>query len=492
MERSWHSNAVKMIIDILPSLKILTKLWYRNIQYSLFFQIQMAEDSDHVEMDDIESEDDYDGYYNSDGDCDIEVDYSPKDDPEYFEYECLNIEEIERLLNENVEALSASIKVKPALAKALLHRNKWHVNDIVELYHKDPSNLLIKSNLKSDHHASPSKPQATCNIKSETCSVCERKLPGDVFYSGDCGHIFCKECWTFHIEMQISQGLSTGIECMAMRCFVLISEDLVLNLLTKPSFRKKYQQFAFSDYVKSHPELRFCPGRNCKSIIRTKGFKSRRIICKYCKTSFCFKCGSDYHAPTSCEVIKKWVTKCADDSETANYIGAHTKDCPKCSICIEKNGGCNHMQAILFYVDWNAHGSDYYECSRYKVDKHMEVESSNAKAREALKKYLFYFERWENHSKSLNLEKETLENIKARIDVKVMSQQGTWIDHQYLLDAATLLLKFEYQQAQLEAEIEDLSWKVEHSEATTRGEYENQMDIAEKRRVILLKDFLCL
>ena len=39
-----------------------------------------------------------------------------------------------------------------------------------------------------------------------------------------------------------------------------------------------------------------------------------------------FKCGIDYHAPTDCEIIKKWLTKCADDSETANYISAHTKD----------------------------------------------------------------------------------------------------------------------------------------------------------------------
>lgn len=50
--------------------------------------------------------------------------------------------------------------------------------------------------------------------------------------------------------------------------------------------------------------------------------------------------------------------------------------------------------------------------------------------------------------------------------------------------------KFDYQQAQLEAEIENLSWKIEHAETTDRGDIENQMDIAEKRRVTLLKDFL--
>jgi hypothetical protein len=46
-------------------------------------------------------------------------------------------------------------------------------------------------------------------------------------------------------------------------------------------------------------------------------------------SSFSFRCGTDYHAPTDCATIKKWLTKCADDSETANYISAHTKDVSK-------------------------------------------------------------------------------------------------------------------------------------------------------------------
>lgn len=134
----------------------------------------------------------------------------------------------------------------------------------------------------------------------------------------------------------------------------------------------------------------------------------------------------------------------------------------------------------------------------------------------------------------------------AIIFFQVMESEGTWIDWQYLLDAANLLakcrytlkytypyayymeagsrkelvsllvrhrpffvtfkihtfvflqlklyeiypLQFEYQQAQLEAEIENLSWKIERAETTDRGDLQNQMDIAEKRRSILLKDFL--
>lgn len=67
-----------------------------------------------------------------------------------------------------------------------------------------------------------------------------------------------------HFETQIGQGISTAIGCMASQCDVRAPEDLVMNLLTRPHLRDKYQQFIFQDYVKSHPQLRFCPGPNCQ------------------------------------------------------------------------------------------------------------------------------------------------------------------------------------------------------------------------------------
>ena len=51
---------------------------------------------------------------------------------------------------------------------------------------------------------------------------------------------------------------------------------------------------------------------------------------------------------------------------------------------------------------------------------------------------------WENHSKSMKLEAQTLAKIKSRINEKVMKSCGTWIDWQYLLDAAGLLAKCRY------------------------------------------------
>ena len=34
---------------------------------------------------------------------------------------------------------------------------------------------------------------------------------------------------------------------------------------------------------------------------------------------------------------------CNGNSETSNWIAANTRECPKCHVTIEKDGGCNHM-----------------------------------------------------------------------------------------------------------------------------------------------------
>ena len=48
---------------------------------------------------------------------------------------------------------------------------------------------------------------------------------------------------------------------------------------------------------------------------------------------------------------------------------------------------------------------------------------------------------WANHNQSLRLEEETKKKILDRVEEKVASCSGTWIDWQYLFDAVELLRK---------------------------------------------------
>lgn len=60
--------------------------------------------------------DDYD-YYGGQDDCDMEIIDHTKADPEFFLYNCLKVEEVEKLLNESIELLSNSLQITPSLAK---------------------------------------------------------------------------------------------------------------------------------------------------------------------------------------------------------------------------------------------------------------------------------------------------------------------------------------------------------------------------------------
>ncbi|XP_068763396.1 E3 ubiquitin-protein ligase ARIH2 isoform X2 [Struthio camelus] len=482
-------------------------------------------------------EDYYDGVAN-----DVEQQGADAFDPEEYQFTCLTYKESESTLNEHMASLAATLKVSHAVAKLVLVSFHWQISEILERHKSNAAQLLVEARVQ------PTSSKHAMVHSSHHCAVCMQFVRKENLLSLACQHQFCRSCWEQHCTVLVKDGVGVGVSCMAQDCLLRTPEDFVFPLLPSEELKDKYRRYLFRDYVESHFQLQLCPGADCPMVIQVQEPKARRVQCNRCNEVFCFKCRQMYHAPTDCATIRKWLTKCADDSETANYISAHTKDCPKCNICIEKNGGCNHMQCSkckhgplykevsicvhnvnsrkpsqkgmkcfpyfcwMCLGDWKTHGSEYYECSRYKENPDIVNQSQQAQAREALKKYLFYFERWENHNKSLQLEAQTYQRIQEKIQERVMNNLGTWIDWQYLQNAAKLLAKcrytlqytypyayymesgprkklFEYQQAQLEAEIENLSWKVERADSYDRGDLENQMHIAEQRRRTLLKDF---
>uniref|UniRef100_A0A8C5AY55 RBR-type E3 ubiquitin transferase n=1 Tax=Gadus morhua TaxID=8049 RepID=A0A8C5AY55_GADMO len=400
---------------------------------------------------------------------DVEQQGADSFDPEEYQFTCLTYKESQRVLSEEVNNVAALLKVLPAVAKLVLVHFHWQVSLILDRYESNSSLLM------SDALVQPSSTCRTLTVSpicSLQCGVCLQVVRRDALLALPCQHSFCKACWEQHCTVLVKDGLGVGVSCMAQDCSLQMPEDFVLPLLPGEELKDKYRRYLFRDYVESHFQLQLCPGADCPIVIQVEEPRARRVQCSRCMEVFCFKCRQMYHAPTDCPTIRKWLTKCADDSETANYISAHTKDCPKCNICIEKNGGCNHMQCSkckhdfcwMCLGDWKTHGSEYYECSRYKENPDIVNQSQQAQAREALKKYLFYFERC----------RYTL--------------QYTY-PYAYYMESGPRKKLFEYQQAQLEAEIENLSWKVERADSYERGDLENQMHIAEQRRRTLLKDF---
>ena len=280
-------------------------------------------------------------------------------------------------------------------------------------------------------------------------------------------------------------------------------------------------------YVDDKDNLKWCPAPNCSYAVdcSVKPRDLKRIVptvtCT-CGYHFCFGCSLNDHQPAPCILVKMWLKKCADDSETANWISANTKECPKCASTIEKNGGCNHMTCRKCRHEfcwmcmglWSEHGTSWYNCSRYEEKSGHDARDAQAKSRQSLERYLHYYNRYANHEQSAKLDKD----IYIKTEKKMTSLQNTanmsWIEVQFL-DAASKALQecrqtlkwtyafayylarnnltaiFEDNQRDLELAVENLSEMFEkpvEQLAALKVEMMDKTTYCMRRKVVLLTD----
>jgi len=163
------------------------------------------------------------------------------------------------------------------------------------------------------------------------------------------------------------------------------------------------------------------------------------------------RCGEEAHAPSSCALLTRWLEKCQNESETANWILANTKRCPKCQTRIEKNQGCNHMQCQQCKYDfcwmclgpWGDHGGTtggYYKCNKYDPTKDADDDGDAAKAKRELDRYLHYYKRYHGHHQAQQFATKQLEATEKRMVEFQEQSKGSWIDVQFLKAANEMVI----------------------------------------------------
>lgn len=83
--------------------------------------------------------------------------------------------------------------------------------------------------------------------------------------------------------------------------------------------------------------MKWCPNPKCSQIVIVTRAVDDSITCA-CQHEFCFSCNDESHYPLDCDSLKEWnrvIGKNVDDPN--QFLGANTKQCPKCKAGIEKN-----------------------------------------------------------------------------------------------------------------------------------------------------------
>jgi ariadne-1 len=433
--------------------------------------------------------------------------------------------DIQRQQDDMITDVNAVLELRNEDVAILLRHFRWNKERLLEEYSDQPQKVLEAAGLMVGSRGPPKLEV----IGGFVCDICCEDEEGLKTFALKCGHRYCLNCYRHYLTQKIrEEGEAARIQCPADGCGRIIDAKS-LDLLVTPELSARYNELLNRTYVEDKEKLKWCPAPDCPNAIEcaTKKKDLDRVVPTVscvCGQRFCFGCTLTDHQPAPCELVKKWLKKCADDSETANWISANTKECPKCNSTIEKNGGCNHMTCRKCKYEfcwmcmgvWSEHGTSWYNCNRYEEKSGSQARDAQAKSRVSLERYLHYYNRYANHDQSARLDRDLYHKTEKKM-VQLQSASGmSWIEVQYLHGASQALqtcrqtLKwtyafafylarnnlthiFENNQKDLEMAVEALSEMFEKPTAEL-ADPKLKVDIMDKttycnkRRVILLED----
>ena len=365
--------------------------------------------------------------------------------------------EMHRRLKDVTEVLD----IPASAAAALLREYNWSKESLLEVYYNDSDKLLKKCGVYfrcNPKSTKPAKGKCTCEICYDDYSQSEMKaMP--------CAHEFCTDCWhDFCVNAVSEEGPAcVRATCPQAGCSEVVTEAEMKSALEKesPQIYARFCSFQLRSFVESSRLTRWCPGAGCSRVASAVSASAMEqddnvAHCEPCQLSFCIVCGEEPHAPSICKDLAKWNEKCRNESETANWILANTKSCPKCVSRIEKNQGCNHMSCQrckyefcwICMGDWNDHGANtggYYKCNKYDSNSSgagHEDQSDAAKAKRELDRYLHYYKRFHAHSEAQKFAKKQLKETEARmVLLQESSDDARWSDVEFLKTANEQLVE---------------------------------------------------
>jgi ariadne-1 len=308
------------------------------------------------------------------------------------------------------------LSVPPGVAAALLRHFAWRVGRAQEEWFSDGARVRAAVGLPDGGAPSARAPGP------RACGVCFDEFPAGATRAAACGaHFYCDACWRGYLGAAVGDGARClSLRCPEPSCGAAVVRELAEDVLAVAGGEDaaRYARFWLRSYVEeSTGRVRWCPGPGCHRALELLGGGggegSVDVFCA-CRHGFCWRCGEEAHRPVSCATVRAWLAKnWSGAAETANWVVAHTKPCPKCGRPIEKNQGCNHMRCAPpcgHHFCWlclqPAGGSNHYSCRNpppaAATAEETDEQRAKRRASAALGRYLHHYERWAANRASLD------------------------------------------------------------------------------------------
>ncbi|KAG7396947.1 E3 ubiquitin-protein ligase arih2 [Phytophthora boehmeriae] len=333
------------------------------------------------------------------------------------------IDEQELLLEQRalIQEIAQVLEISEPVASVLLRYFGWNKEKLFEGYYADPAKTRHEAGVEFADAPAPTFAAG----ETVDCNICCDEYPPDEIFGMGCGHVYCLNCWKPYLSLKIAEGpICVTTSCPAHGCKEVVSDVIFKKIVSSEDYRK-YSRYLLRSFVDINKGVMWCPSPGCSKAITSAGGLSS---------------------------LASWQEKCRNESETANWILANTKKCPKCAVRIEKNQGCNHMTCRsctyefcwICMEGWDKHGTGtggYYKCNRYDADAEA-GDTDAARAKAELDRYLHYYQRFANHSEAGKFAQRMREGTETRmIELQASHGDSSWIDVQFLNAATEQLIE---------------------------------------------------
>ncbi|CAH1394062.1 unnamed protein product [Nezara viridula] len=307
-------------------------------------------------------------------------------------YSGLRSQDLQEAKDQLLVETSDMLNIPLFTAEALLRDNEWSRELLLEKWMKDPRTCCQRAGVPFPGTSREEKTDENIGEEDALCGICLSPLK--TVLSLDCGHKFCRSCWSTYLTSRIQEG-DSSLVCPASTCRHLVCPEVVEGMVS-PTVAKRYLQFDIKAFVEQNKTIKWCPRAGCGRAVKLpqllpQGNMSHAVDCGS-GHFFCWECLGEAHAPSNCQDWRNWLQKISqvrpeeitshgsesEDAANCLWLVTNSKPCPNCKSPIQKNEGCNHMRCAKCKCDfcwvclesWKRHSSatgGYFRCNRFEA-----------------------------------------------------------------------------------------------------------------------------